>query len=215
MLPTFNEKKNAAYMINSIKQYDYDLIVSDYSSDGTAEIAKSLGVDVFRRKKLGYGEGIKESLEIAKERGHTHLLVLDCDRTYPTEYIPQIWALVEEGDYDFINAGRRMKDIHIITRYPNMLHTFLTNLVHGCNYRDINSGMKLMKIDKFINEFTASGNDSTVQTIIIATKKKYKVKEIEIPYQDRRKDASKGKPKIRIRDGLIIIWRIFLDKFRN
>lgn len=215
LLPTYNEKENIEPMIVALRKYDYDIIVSDYSSDGTADIAKSLGVDVFRRKKQGYGDGLRESLETAQKRRHTHMLVIDCDRTYPIDYIPIMWKIANEENCDLVNAGRNMADIRFLTKLPNMFHTFLTNMFYSCKYRDVNSGMKLMKIDKYINKITAHDADSTVQMIILAAKNKYKTKEISIPYEDRCKDASKGKSKIRIRDGLIIILRILSDRFKN
>ena len=70
VLPTKNESQNIVYMIREIKKkYDFDLIVSDdNSTDGTGDLARSLGVDVFPRKSPGYGEGLKESLANARKR---------------------------------------------------------------------------------------------------------------------------------------------------
>lgn len=216
-LPTWNEKKNIKYMIENIRKHcDYEIIVSDENSpDGTGDIARSLGVKVFPRKKPGYGNGIQESLRNAKDLGHDYLLVMDCDGTYPVEYIKTLTKYAEEGDYDLINAGRRMSDIRALNRLPNMFHTFLTKLFYGGNIKDVNSGMKLMKIDSYITKFDTSGNDSTVQTIIIALKNKYKMKEVMIPYKDRHGDVSRGRSKIRYRDGFIIMWRIIKDRFRK
>lgn len=213
-LPTYNERENIEYMIKNIrKNYNYDIIVSDeHSSDGTAEIAKSLGVDVFPRKKPGYGEGVKESLIHAKERGHTHLLIMDCDRTYPIDYIGTLFKHAKEG-YDLVNAGRRLSDIRLLNRLPNWFHTTLTNLLYKGKFKDVNSGMKLMNIDKYLEKFTASDCSSTAQTVIIALKNNYKTKEVTIPYSDRYGDKTKGKSKIRYRDGFIIMMRIFKDRF--
>ena len=213
-LPTKNERENIRFMIENIRKHcTYEIIVSDeHSPDGTSEIAKSLGVRVFQRKNPGYGNGLIESLVNAKKLGHTYLLVIDCDRTYPVEYIKTLTKFARQG-YDIINAGRRMSDIRRLTRFPNMFHTFLVRLLYGSNISDVNSGMKLMKIDKFLGKFTATGCDSTVQTIIIALKNKYKIKEIIVPYLDRHGDKSRGKSKIRLRDGIIITWRIIRDRF--
>jgi len=213
-LPTKNEKDNIGYMIENIRKHcNYEIIVSDeHSPDGTGKIAESLGVKVFPRKNPGYGSGLKESLLNAKKLGHTHLLVMDCDRTYPIKYIKTLTKIASQG-YDLVNAGRRMSDIMWLNRLPNMFHTFLTRLLYGGTITDVNSGMKLMKIDKFLDKLTVSGNDSTVQTIIITLKNRYKIKEVIIPYDDRHGDKSRGKSKIRYRDGIIITWRIIRDRF--
>ncbi len=70
-----------------------------------------------------------------------------------------------------------------------------------------------MKIDKFLGKINVSGSDSTVQTIIIALKNSYKIKDVSIPYHDRHGDTSRGKSKVRIRDGIIITLRILRDRF--
>lgn len=214
LLPTKNEKENIRQMIESIRKHcNYEIIVSDENSpDGTAKIARSLGVKVFPRKNSGYGSGVKESLENAKKLGHTHLLVTDCDRTYPVDYIKKITNAASEG-YDLVNAGRKRSDIRFFHRLPNLFHTLLVRLLYGGKINDVNSGMKLMKIDRFINKITASGSDSTVQIIITALKNKYRIKEVLIPYHDRHGDKSRGTSKVRIRDGIIITWRIVKERF--
>ena len=213
-LPTKNEKENIGFMINNIRKHcSYEIIVSDeHSLDGTGKIAKSMGVKVFPRKKPGYGVGIIESLINAKKLGHTHLLVIDCDRTYPINYIKALTRFARR-DYDLVNAGRRMQDIRRLNRLPNMFHTFLVRLLYNGNITDVNSGMKLLKIDRFSGKITAAGCDSTVKTITTALKNKYKIKEVIIPYDDRHGDKSRGRSKIRYRDGLIITWRIIRDRF--
>ena len=138
---------------------------------------------------------------------------MDCDRTYPIEYIEQCAVAAKEG-YDLVNAGRRMSDIRMLNRLPNMFHTLLARMLYGGRITDVNSGMKLMKIDKFLGKITTDGNDSTVQTVIAALKNKYRIKEIKVPYNDRHGDASRGISKIRYRDGILIMWRIIRDRFR-
>ena len=213
-LPTKNEKENIRLMIGNIrKRCNYGIIVSDeHSTDGTGKIARSMGVKVFSRKKPGYGSGIIESLANAKKLGHTHLIVIDSDRTYPISYIKTLAGFAKQG-YELVNAGRMMRDIRRLNRLPNMFHTFLVRLLYGGNITDVNSGMKLMKIGRFVGKITATGCDSTVQTITAALKNGCKIKEVIIPYNDRHGDKRRGRSKIRYRDGLIITWRIIRDRF--
>src|SRR3989344_4057368 len=199
LLPTRNEEQNIRYMIKEIRQkYDFDIIVSDdHSPDKTREIAKSLGVDVFLRKKHGYGEGLKESLINARKRGHTHMLVIDCDRTYSINGIRTLFNSAKKG-YDLVNGGRRLGDINFVNRFPNLFHTMLVNILYFTWIRDVNSGMKLFKIESYEKKIKGSGADSTVETIIIALKNNYRIKEIMLPYNDRSKDDGRGKSKVKI-----------------
>ena len=54
---TFNEEKNIARCISSIKEVADEIIVVDsFSTDGTAAVAKSLGATVHQEKFRGYIE---------------------------------------------------------------------------------------------------------------------------------------------------------------
>ena len=215
LLPTYNEKENIAWMIDHIrKSCQNEIIVSDeHSKDGTAGIASAKGVRVYPRKTPGYGIGLQESLVNAKKLGHTHLLVMDCDRTYPISYIKKMEKEARKG-YDLVNAGRRFRDIRLLTRMPNRFHTFLTRLLFGGNINDVNSGMKLMNVEKYIGKITFEGPPSTMQTITVALKNNFKVKEIMIPYDDRSGDESRGKSKIRVKDGFDIMMGILAERVR-
>lgn len=213
-LPTKNESANIKFMIENIRKHcSFEVIVSDeHSSDGTAKTAKSMGVKVFPRERPGYGRGLQESLRNAKKLGHTHLLVIDCDRTYPISYIKKMASLARKG-CDLVNASRRLSDINSINRLPNLFHTVLMKMLYFTPISDVNSGMKMMDIEKYLDRIKADGNDSTVQTVIIAAKKKFKVCQVLIPYDDRHGDSSRGVSKIKYRDGFIITWRIIKDRF--
>ena len=213
-LPTKNEKENVARMIGNIRKHcPYEIIVSDeHSPDGTGDIARSLGVKVFPRRNPGYGSGLQESLANAKKLGHTHLLVMDCDQTYPAESIEAMAQAAREGN-ELVNAARKGSDIRSLNRLPNFFHTMLTRLLYGGRVTDVNSGMKLMKIDAFLGKLNTSGNDSTVQTVIIALKSRCRIKEVPITYRDRHGDPTRGRSKIKLKDGFIITWRIIRDRF--
>ena len=54
IIGTFNEEKRVAYPIKSFLPYGDVLVVDNYSSDKTVEVARSLGAKVVRRKNEGW-----------------------------------------------------------------------------------------------------------------------------------------------------------------
>jgi len=207
-LPTRNEYKSVQSMIDSIKKLGYDLVISDsHSTDGTIEIAKKNKVPIYQRDGLGKGFGIKKALQIAKEKGYDILVLIDCDKTYPTEYIPIMVKYLQK--YDMVVGARSLNEIKPFHRLPNKIHTLAINILFGGNLKDINSGLRAFKVNKFKN-FRSKGFDIEAEITTKALKNKLKIKEIPIEYQKRV-----GHSKIKVKDGALILWRIIKERFVN
>ena len=80
-IPAFNEEKNIAKIITSLKKItDSIIICDDGSSDMTSEICNELGATVVKHKKnLGYGAAIKTIFLKAKEIQSDVLVTFDAD----------------------------------------------------------------------------------------------------------------------------------------
>ncbi|MFH1408574.1 MAG: glycosyltransferase family 2 protein, partial [Nanoarchaeota archaeon] len=127
-LPTRNERESISDMIDRIKALKLPLFISDeQSTDGTLEIAKKKQVEVFQRDGSGKGAGVQKAVEIARKRGFDVLVIIDCDCTYPPEYIPKLLARMPK--YDMVVGARRMKDVTWGHQLPNMFFTVLIDLL--------------------------------------------------------------------------------------
>lgn len=215
VLPALDEAENIGWMIDEIRKYcDYPIIVVDeQSKDGTADIAREKGAEVFQRQKRGYGEGVKTGMRIAKEKGFTYMVLLDCDRTYPPKYIPELVKEIE--DYDIIMGVRPMKDIMWEHRYANMFLNVCINVMFGGKMKDINTGMKVLNVNKYLPLLDGEGMDLTPQISCVTLKQNYRVKQIPIEYHDRKYDQTKGTAKIRYADGFVLLGRIIVERFRK
>ncbi|MBS3097342.1 glycosyltransferase [Candidatus Woesearchaeota archaeon] len=207
-LPTRNEKDSIEIMIRRIKKLGYKLFISDEkSTDGTIETAKKNKVEVYQRDGSGKGYGVRKALEVARKKGYKVLVLLDCDCTYPPEYIPLMLKYIPK--YDMVIGRRKMKHIRFLHRLPNIIHTQAINILYGAGLSDINSGMRAFKVDK-IGNLDAAGFDIEAQLTIRALKNRSKIKEVPISYEQR-----KGDSKIRVKDGFVILWRIIKERFRR
>jgi len=208
-LITKNEEQNIALMIDRIRKAGFkDLyVVDERSSDRTEEIARKKGVKVYQRKGTGFGCGIISAIDIAYKKGYDYIVRLDCDGTYPPE---EIYKLLEyTPEYDMAASYRGWRNIKFMHRLPNVFFTHLANILFGFHIRDINSGMKAIRVKKFHGLLDAPGFDLEAQMTLRAIKKGYKIKNVPINFIER----TRGKSKIKISDGFLILKRIIKERF--
>lgn len=85
---TFNEEKNIARCLDSVKDIANEIIVIDsLSTDNTENICKQYGVKFFSQKFLGYIEQKNFALDHCK---HNYVLCLDADECLSKELIESI-----------------------------------------------------------------------------------------------------------------------------
>ncbi|MCX6208927.1 MAG: glycosyltransferase family 2 protein [Bacteroidetes bacterium] len=85
---TFNEEKNIARCLDSVKDIANEIVVIDsLSSDNTENICKQYGVKFFSQKFLGYIEQKNFALDHCK---HNYVLCLDADECLSKELIESI-----------------------------------------------------------------------------------------------------------------------------
>ncbi len=207
VLPTYNEEESIAQMIEAIHKLNLPLFVMDeHSRDKTEEIAKRLGVEVYQREGSGKGAGLISAVNLASKNGYDIIVIIDCDTSYPPEDIPKLLEFIPE--YDMVIGARDLKDIEFSHRIGNLIHTQAINIMFNASLKDINSGMRAIKVKKISGLLNANGFDIEAQITAQALKKKFKIKEITIKYKERL-----GQSKIRIKDGFVILSRIIKERF--
>ena len=107
-IPAYNEEETIAKEILKAKKYaDKIIICDDGSADSTAEIVKSLGVDVIRHKRnLGYGAAIQSLFKRAKEFNFDVLVTLDGDGQHDPDDIPKVIKPIIDDEADIVIGSR-------------------------------------------------------------------------------------------------------------
>lgn len=101
---TYNEEKNIANAINSVKEISKRIVVVDsYSNDKTVEIAKSLGVEIYQNKWINYSKQFQFALT------HTNINTqwifrLDADEIISIEASKEINTICKENKDTDING---------------------------------------------------------------------------------------------------------------
>jgi len=210
-LPTYNEEEAIELMLERIIKLQILVIVVDAgSTDKTVALAQKWNVPVYDRKEYGrgYGCGILKAIDIASKENYEWLLVLDSDMTYPPEEIPRLIELSK--DFDMVIGTRPMNDISFWRRLANNIHTQFASVLFGKEILDINSGMRMIRINKFKGHLSERNMGMIPQISSFAMRNNLRIQEVPIKYEKRI-----GNSKSDIIDGIVILWCILRERFRS
>lgn len=190
VMPSYNEEKAIASMLDSIKnntkQYDVEILLIDGSSDKTPDIARSMGATVVSQKPQGHGRALREG--ILRASGDI-IITSDCDNTYPMERIGEFARLLTEEGYDIISGNRLSGDVGASmppsNKLANWFFASLTRLLYGIKTHDVSTGMFGMK-RKVAHAIEWETNYAFPSELIIrSVKKGFRYREIPIAYDLR------------------------------
>ncbi|MEB2793758.1 MAG: glycosyltransferase family 2 protein [Caldisphaeraceae archaeon] len=118
IIPTYNESKNIAHLIERIKSSlkeccTYEIIVvDDNSPDGTSEIVKEMSKVngnirlLVREEKRGLSSAVIDGIKISSGE---YIVVMDADLQHPPEVIPKLVRKLIEDKVDIVVASRYKK----------------------------------------------------------------------------------------------------------
>ncbi len=186
IIPTLNEEKGIAKVINSIPKEirsQSEVIVPDVSTDSTPIIAEKLGAKVIRMKERGKGRQMREAVKQSKGE---ILVFLDGDATDPAEYIPQLvhelrgvnLALACRSGDNFSSDDKMMKKAYFLACIFSRPLFWLINFKAA----DPLAGFRAIRRDDW-DKLDLKSDDFRIETEmnIKALKHGFTVKEIHIP----------------------------------
>jgi len=216
VIPAYNEEENISSTLQDIaqylktKNYLYEVIVADDgSNDKTAELAAFEG-KVFPHFNLlrhspnrGKGYTVKEGVLAASGE---LILFMDADNSTRINQIDKLISAILAGN-DIAMGSRRIEG-SIIEEYQPKHRRFLgnmyiklSNVILNTNVNDYNCGFKLYKKNTakiLFDKLTRNDWSFDSELIYLASKFKFKIKEVPVTWQDKQK-TSKVKP---LKDGL-------------
>ena len=203
---TFNELDNIKNLVSSIKKQPSNphiLIIDDNSPDGTSEEIKKLQNNfknlflIKRNNKLGLDSAHKEAYEFALKNNYDLLITMDADLSHDPNELGNFISNLEEFPVvlgsRYIDGGQcLMKGRRLIfSKYGNLIIKFILQL--DCNeFTTSYRGFNLKKLNNFhLNLIKTKGYSFFMGTVHEIFKQKFKVKEIPIIFNDRKKGYSK------------------------
>jgi glycosyltransferase involved in cell wall biosynthesis len=186
---TRNEVRAVAKVISDVRQVvpNAEIVIVDSSSDSTAHIAESLGARVILQlPPRGYGP----AMDTALRSGQGEVVVtLDCDDTYPVDFIKPMARLIIEDGYDLVDGSRLAEKpdaMPWINYLANWFFALLASVLFFRRVRDLHSGMRAYRRGLIESlHYDVNGAALPVELLLRSIRDGYKVKEINIPYRER------------------------------
>lgn len=189
VIPCLNEEEGIGKVLAKIPDFvDEVIVVDNGSTDGTAEIARSMGAKVIHENVRGYGRAYKTGLLHA--RGDI-IITLDGDHSYPVDALSYLIEALLHAGVGFVSASRfPVQDPKAMAR-KNLIGNKILSLVASLLFfrwiRDSQSGMwifykdALEKMD-LISDGMAFSEEIKLEAI---TRPEIGFREIPIRYSNR------------------------------
>jgi dolichyl-phosphate beta-glucosyltransferase len=207
VLPSYNEQERLKRHIPAIRAHlagkPYEIIVvNDGSQDGTAQVARDLGVRLIDlQPNRGKGGAVKAGMLAAQGR---YVLFTDADQSTPISEVDKLLANLEAG-YDMAIGSRSIPGAEV--EQPQVWYRALAGKLFGLGTKtlcvrgiyDTQCGFKAMKREvaqKVFSQVTSNTAIFDIEMLVVATREGYRIAELpvhwvhdpdtRIPYNLRR-----------------------------
>jgi len=206
VIPCKNEATSIGKVVTAIKTLYPQIkiiVMSDGSTDSTAQVVHKLGVEVVESfLSLGYGGAIKQGIGLA----HTQwILILDGDSTYNPNFLIDFILDATPGS---MTVGRRFtawSGNSILHRVGRWTINLWASICAGQRVLDVNSGMRIFEREFFYSiprELVPDGFSLTTTLTMMAHQLGHGVRYIPIIYNKRT-----GRSKVQRMRGVINILK--------
>jgi dolichol-phosphate mannosyltransferase len=230
VLPTYNERENAASIVSAILKQSRDievLVVDDNSPDGTGQIVDGIAaadsrVHVMHREgKLGLGTAYIQGFQWALARDYAYIFEMDADFSHDPADLVRLRAPLITGEADASVGSRWVAGGG--TRNWSFLRTFISRggslysrVILGMPVHDLTSGFKCFTRRVLENLDLASvhsnGYAFQVEMNYRCFRRGFRVREVPIVFVDRRVGKSKMGSHI-VTEAMMVVLRLRFQRF--
>ena len=215
LIPIFNEERTISQLVDQLSQLprgtvDQCIFVDDGSSDRSVELLIQALTTVsfphllLKKENGGKASAIKEG---AKSLTTSHVVILDSDLELSTSDIAKLWAVVKDGESDFVFGYRKFLAHSSFTwRYSrgNQLISNLYGLFFNEVLTDIMCGYKLIpskSLQQLPYRYKKFGLE--IEIPMHMWQLRQRPYEVEVSYKARSRAQGKS---ISVKDALAVIF---------
>jgi glycosyltransferase involved in cell wall biosynthesis len=187
------------------------IVVDDASRDGTADVARSLGLTlILHERNRGYGANQKTCYDQALQTGAEVVVLLHADYQYDPKSIVRLVEPILAGRADFTFGSRfagradpRKGGMPLYRYCGNKCTTAIENLFLGTHFSELHSGFKAYHRNVLERLNYHAYSDDFVfdsQMIVDAVRQRVRIEEVPIPTRYTMESSS-----ISIRRSLVYI----------
>ena len=216
VIPAYNEEeilgKNIIKLHNfckkNIRKYNWEIIISDNNSqDKTLEIAKKLAK---KYKQIGFVHQTDRPKSLSLKNTFLKFdsdfyMYMDADLSTDLKHIPELLQEIEQG-YDIVIGSRIVKKRTLKRSIISYWFNLILKIFLLMNIKDFQCGFKIINKktrDNIIPKMKALRHGfMDTEMIVVAHKKRYKIKEIPVSWEDERESKEQ-------------LFKATIDVFKN
>ena len=170
------------------------IVIDDGSTDGTAEMAKKLGVDevIRHRSTRGLAEAFRSGVDYALTHGADILVNTDGDNQYPQDRIPDLVAPIMSGEADIVIGDRQTDKIPHFSRGKKLLQKVGSKVVNwaaGTKIPDAASGFRAYSRTALLKLNLVTKFSYTMETIIQAGYKRLAIVSVRVKTNPKTRES--------------------------
>ena len=147
VIPAYNEERFIASVVFKASRYAaHVIVVSDGSSDATADLAEAAGAEVLRQpQNMGKAEALNTGFECALQHNPDVIVCLDADAQHDAGEIPTVIAPILDGAADVVIGSRFLETKSQIPGWRQVGQhslTAVTNTLSRTKVTDSQSGFR-------------------------------------------------------------------------
>ena len=170
------------------------LIVDDGSRDGTAEVARSCGVDHVVRltRNKGLAAAFMAGIDASLRQGADFIVNTDADNQYAGHEIPKLLAPLLNGSADIVIGDRNIAEVEHMgwrKRQLQRLGSWVVRQVSNTSVPDTTSGFRAYTREAALRMTIVSEFSYTLESIIQAGKKRMAIAHVPVQTNARTRDS--------------------------
>ncbi len=232
VIPTYNELDSLPILVSQLNDLHqpnlHVLVVDDNSPDGTGESADKLAADsggtlgvLHRKEKDGLGRAYIAGMTRALAEGAEVVIQMDADLSHPVSVIPTMVEALRSTDAAVVIGSRYVPGGSTAAEWPwhrKALSTFANHYVNAIlrlHVKDATAGFKAWRASALeaidVNSIHSNGYSFQVEMNYRASKRKLKIVEVPIHFEERVEGASKMTLKVQL-ESAFTPWKLLLRR---
>lgn len=199
-IPCFNESETLAETIQDLprKIPGVDtietLIIDDGSTDGTASVARELGVHHIVRfsRNRGLAKGFMAGIDACLKLGADIIVNTDADNQYCGSDIPKLIEPILSGEADMVVGDRQVEQVEHFSAAKKKLQrigSWVMRLASETEVPDATSGFRALSREAALRLFVTSEFTYTLETLIQAGQAHLAVSAVQIRTNPKTRDS--------------------------
>jgi len=226
VLPTYNEAENIGPIVEALLGLGVPglsiLVVDDASPDGTGDIADRLATEhpgqvsvLHRVGPRGLGWAYLAGFRQALADGAEAIIQMDCDFSHNPADVPRLLAHIP--DYDLVIGSRYIPGGSTAEEwgpYRKLLSgwaNFYARTILGLRTRDVTGGFRAWKRETLegigLDRVRSQGYVFQVETACLCERMGYRILEVPIRFEERRKGHSKMSLRVQV-EAALRVWEV-------